>query len=770
MSAQKFEVTGQIKDADSNEPLVYSYVHALNESDSLMSACITDDNGYFKVPLDKGKYKFSFSQLGYTKDTTETFYINENQFLDVFKIMQNTNKLEEITVEANSHKNYFNKDEQIITSELKAGAAGSYDVLNKVQGLHYDHYNDKITVDNDENIIILVNNVEKSTDYVKSIAPERMKKVEIIRSPSGKYALEGYSAVLNIVLKDNYKGIDVSVRNQAMMNLLEENKSFVDINRGNASLNFTSNKVNTYYNFGIVYRNFKIPNTRKRYLSDGETLFYLPPDGNEKNININKRTYRNTAGADFFISPKHTISYEVSYNTTPLNNEAYTHSVINENNGTTGTWTSDIVNRSGSSTLNNSVFYIGKLNQRNQLNMNYTYSLHKTETQNYIEENAIQITELTNNSGNYSVFNAEFNHAFNEQLKFDLGYGNTINKQSNLFFNGTTDTELSQTEFQYSDLRNQAYTYLTYKPFSKLTLKGGLAAEQSTVEFDNTNVQFTTWLPHADISYKPIKMVSATLKYRSESNYPSINEINPFSTYGDVQLISTGNPNLKPEAENTLSVRINGMGGMVSAEPYYTFTDNLIINVISQTSEDVWLSSYQNAGQYVKKGVKANLTIPFGKSFIWQNSADFYWEDITYKGENRDLNDWNCSSTLVYQHKKSKTTAGFVYQNHLVKELSWEGYDYSYNDYWAVMVQKPFFKEQLNVMLFYMLPIDFMASFEQGSYFNTGFYEETNNADISILKNLLLFRVTYRFSKGKEFKRIEKNIEIDNTEGGGGLF
>ena len=92
----------------------------------------------------------------------------------------------------------LDKEVELVTAKMRTGAANTSDVLDRIKGLSYDRYNNSIKVDGDDNVIILVNGLEKNQEYIKNLSPDRIKEVEVIRNPSGRYALEGYSAIINV--------------------------------------------------------------------------------------------------------------------------------------------------------------------------------------------------------------------------------------------------------------------------------------------------------------------------------------------------------------------------------------------------------------------------------------------------------------------------------------------------------------------------------------------------------------------------------------------
>jgi hypothetical protein len=49
---------------------------------------------------------------------------------------------------------------------MRKGAGDTKDVLSRVKGVDYDRYNNKIKVNNEDNIIILVNGLEKDQEYI----------------------------------------------------------------------------------------------------------------------------------------------------------------------------------------------------------------------------------------------------------------------------------------------------------------------------------------------------------------------------------------------------------------------------------------------------------------------------------------------------------------------------------------------------------------------------------------------------------------------------
>lgn len=268
--------------------------------------------------------------------------------------------------------------------------------------------------------------------------------------------------------------------------------------------------------------------------------------------------------------------------------------------------------------------------------------------------------------------------------------------------------------------------------------------------------------PYADLQFKLNKSVNFKAKYRTSSTYPDASQTNPFTYVIDQTSIKTGNPNLKPELTHRFSLQTNIMEGFITIEPYYHYSSNMITEIGNLRNDGIFEYNVDNIGVYKNMGVEARLAFPLGKSIYLENSVDLFDNSITYQGKENRFKDWTMSSQLVYFKEKSGLVAGFQYQNNLRKYISAQGYGKGDNDFWIVFVQKPFLKKRLSVMLLYFTPITWGVDFNQGGFIKTETYSETKNYDISLLKNIVMLEVHYRFNKVKSVTKIDKKANEDS--------
>jgi len=763
------EISGQVKDNLTKKGLEFCSIAAYNSKDSLITGSVTNDNGFFSIFLESGVYYFTFSYIGYKTDTTEAMYVTEKKFIGVFKLSQDEKLLKEFAVKSNAYDNQLDKDVQIVTEKLKSGTTNTKEVLDKMNGVDYDRYNNSIKVDNDTKVMILVDGLEKDQEYVKNLSPDRLKKIEVIRDPGGRYALEGYSAVINIILKKDYQGTEFYLDQRVMLDPDAQNKKHIFIQNGTSgTLNYVYNKVNLYGKYSNNYNNFNMPSTDKQEYSGGLIIDKKPAD-ETLNTTVNELYNEYTFGADYYLNPKHTISFESNVTTQPshqnIAEEKYNVEYL-FNGNLIDKFTTESKNKSKSTSSYNTLFYVGNFDDKNSINSNFTFSNYSSDYINtYKEDSVFKRIETGTNKKNSTAFYLDFTHTFNSKSNLQLGYGNTWQQLNN---NYTVESVVSN--FEYSDIRNKLFAYYSWQNGKKLGIKIGCAGETSSPNSDGQKHSYLIAQPYADVKYKASKIIDFKMKYRSASNYPNISQTNPFTYVLDQYSIRTGNPNLRPEVTHKVSLETNILQGLMSIEPYYNFSGNYITEIGTLRTDSIFEYSYSNIGKYKNYGVQANLTIPFGKSLFLQSNFDLSKSSIEFESITNNVNNFTLSNQLIYVREKSGLVVGFQYQKGLTKYITAQGYNKGNNDYWITFVQQPFFKKKLSLTLVYFTPITWGVDFMQGNYIHTGNYTETRNYDISFLKNIFLVELTYRFNKGKSVIKTEKNIERKSEKSNKGVL
>jgi len=776
---QAFSISGQLKDAETKEKISYGRVVVLNQKDSVITGGLTDEDGFYQFQLNPGYYKISFPVLGYQSDTLDVGVIYQETFLGVTQLQKGDKELDEFKVNVAGTRNDFNKDVHVVTDKLKNGSNDTKDVLDKISGLNYDRYEGTISVDNDKNIIILVNGVEKNYDYIKNLAPDRLLRVEVIRDPGGRYGVEGYSAIVNIILRNDYKGSEFFFKANPLFDL--DTKDINDLlitNQFYLSYNYTYNKVNLYGIANQGYNYFPITISNDTRFGDSLRIEERPiSDRNNSVISMLNTNY--TVGVDYNISPTQTLSLESSLTALPRGFDKnsfdystqlfYNDSLVDEYDFLTTTDSRRLVSYS-------SLFYVRKFRQNDELNVNFTYSHFNQDAEtNTIQSGIYNRLETGKNIKNNTRFNAEYSREINPTWNLQIGYGNSYKGLNNQF--DVTQTILSdssqfqlENNFAFNDFRHKAYSYASWRRNAKLGVKFGLATELSQPESEGTRFTYLIYQPLVDIAYSPSKNFNASLKLRTDSRYPNISEVNPFQSQVNPFAFSTGDPTIKPTTIQRLSLRMNLLQGLASLEPYYHFSNNYIAQTGEIRTDGLFQYQAGNVDFYENRGLKANLTIPFGKQLFLQNDFNFYTSKIRDNSTSIEVSDWSANSKLLYVVDSTNTVLGLIYQKENVKRINGLGYSRGNVDFWLAFVQKPIFKQRGSIMLGYFLPVNFGMNYNQGSYQESGAYSVDNFVDVELIKNMFIVEFNFRFNKGKKVKKKDKDVQMESEGGGGGIF
>ena len=656
------EISGQVKDNSTKEALIFSTISVYNLSDSLITGGVTDDNGFFSIPLHGGSYNLVSSYVGFQPDTLNINVQGENEFLGTIKLDPDKSELKEVEIKASTSKFTIDKDVQLVTTKMRAGSANTSDLLERMKGIAYDRYNNSIKVDGDDNIILLVNGLEKNQEYIKSLSPDKLKEVEIVRNPSGRYALDGYSAIVNVIIKDDYEGTEVYVENMAMFDTDTKEAKPLPINNFSLSYNYTYNKLNIYAKVDNDYSSVKVLGESIQESNNGYVIENTPLGG-KPNLGTNNLNNNYTIGADYYINPKQTISYESNIGAFPSSRQITNHSydVAHYKDGiVTDNYKSEMVNNSSTKDLSNSLFYIYKIDYKTQINADFTHLKYTDEYSNSISQsNGFERYETGINKKDYTKFYLELNHNISENSSIMAGYGNTWRQLDNNFTVKTTPLSVNDfisdtSNFSLTETRHKLYAYYSLKMSDVIRFKIGAATEYSHPKAGELDKTYVIYQPHLDFDIAAHESVHIKLKYRAYSKYPTIKESTPFIHMIDPYTMEKGNPLLEPELTHRVSTKFRIMNGLLTLEPYYEYSNNKINRTIISLNENVLEYSYDNVGKYISQGIKGDITIPlFKQSLIIQSSFDFFKSSITYNGKNNNIKDWVMNTQMLYICKQT---------------------------------------------------------------------------------------------------------------------
>ncbi len=775
-SRKEVTISMKVKDANNRETLPAVLVVLTNLEDSARVFLTTDDNGIATFKLKPGRWHATLKLVGY-KDTTFVIDASEDVFLGTIYLIPVSKQLKEVEVKVSASEQSADKTTFLVTKALKENTTTARDVLQKLPGIQYNPLDDAFMVDNNPNILILVNGMEKSEEYVKNIPPDRILKIEIIRDPTGRYGLEGYSAIINIILRDDYVGYDFSYSGMVAYSPFLKGVPYkVPFAFSGISGSYSYNK-NTVY--ASVYSWMPRPprielDSTHMYIDSTITMYYynIPP-ANKPINNIGKVWgMRASVGFDHIPHPGQILSIELSHRrdiqpTVFQGDWIFKDSSIWYLPASQLTFVSVNLDTFSRNTLsysqsNGITGYVKtQPNKTNTLVFDLRFQKGSSNNDNLFRTGNLKREEQIINQTTRWRAIMEWERKFIDNLSSLVGIGIHRRKESGKFMFHTYINDIhdrSDTiQTNMSLVRLQTYAYLTYSLKKKWTFKGGTAFEYYDYSVDTMRVSLSVFQPALDILWKFHKILSLRLRYRVNFRYPTIRELLPSTIAINPFTLQTGNPNLKPYYINRISLQLGAYGGRARIEPYFQWANNYITNSIDTISGFRVVLKPVNAGQFKRYGINTAIPIPLGKKLFALINFDIYKEVLQIDNVALSLSDFTSFFMISYTFMNRKLSVGLMQINSVSRNLTATGFKMGgerHADMWIFFLRSFWLERRLSVGISYIPPLKLLgADYAFITYDDLGTVKRWSVTDIVPTRNSFAFRVSYSFSKGEIKKR-----------------
>ena len=252
-SIKQFNVFGKIIDSESGEALEYATITILNpEENNVITGGITDSNGVFNIPTDKGNYNILVEYISFKNYTIENLNVNENKDLGVISLIIDVESLDTVEIIAEETTVEIKLDKKIYTvgQDLTVRGGNAGDVLDNIPSVSVDLEGNILLRGNDA-ARILINGKPSSlvgidSKFLQQLPSDAIEKVEVITSPSARYEAQGSGGIINIILRKNKKlGLNGS---------LSSNIGYPERTGLSSNLNYRNGKVNFFNSSGFSDR------------------------------------------------------------------------------------------------------------------------------------------------------------------------------------------------------------------------------------------------------------------------------------------------------------------------------------------------------------------------------------------------------------------------------------------------------------------------------------------------------------------------------------
>ena len=759
--SQNSSLKGSVFD-ENGSPLPFANILVYNTDNQIQNGLLTAEDGSFIIePLQTGSYTINISFIGYTTYSQKIEIIDRNILLPQIDLKKDSITLDGITV-IGYRKLIRNKEGKITLNvdNSKLSLLPSTNMLMSFVPGIIQKGESFTVVGRGTPLIYIDRRIVKDMSQISSLQPEKIKSITVDRNPSAKYDGE-YNSIVHINTKKTKErtfsiqyaqggGIGGELGHSEQVNINHSTEKWTNFLSYKFKQNKTAEDIDVF-----------------QYVVTNEILQHNSFNSKTKS---NKDLHNLVFGSNVKLSDHHTLDVQYFFNTS---NNKYDVEGLEMFSGVDN-YNLDVLSNGQCRNITNTanLNYQWEIDSMNTLNLYADYSNIQNQNNELVENSSLANSQIDKydikNISHFDTysFRGEYETSIASKFQFNLGANITsINSNINSHINQTALNTNESTRLKERTI--SLYTTLK-RDINRYSIEAGVRAEFNRSEYSTNSFSvfekpriLNNILPSLSISYDASSKVQLYLNYTNKINRAKFSELNPSIEYLSSALYQQGNPELKPELNNTIEVggtfcnKLNvsiGYSAYKNTVAYIiepsagdeTYLLNRPININKSSSLDLNASYYFMIKKW-QSNIMGNISIPF--------------MEYRYLGKNisNNLPQLQLINTNMYFLSPTIFFAcNFVAQNrynYLNSEFS-----PTYNLILAANLM--LFKGKLNLTIFAndLLNKSQSNTLSQWKNVSTGQTIQTNNRIIglSIKLNINKFRSTFRRNESNEnsLKRI----------------
>lgn len=755
---QKLSITGQLKDQKSIQTVAFATVAIRRTSDSTFITGVASNNdGEFSLEnINKGSYCLLISAIGY-EHVAMTIYIKDNYNTGVIFLQPKTVALGEVVVagERVKAKAEAAKTTFFMNKKLYDASNNGVDMLSYIPGVQVDIMKN-ISFEGSQQIVIQVDGKERDRNFLSQLNARQIDKVEVINTPGSRYDAD-VTGVINIILKkEKLAGIEGHIHLEVPTS---ESEIYVF---PDYSFNYSFGKLNLFTSYDGDLSYFNITETSYRNFQDSGGITEITSD---QVIRQKYWSHRFHFGLDYNFNEKNQLNLYAYYNPYSSEHDGNVTMQIEGSKFGDQSWSA----LKQDADINFSAFYT--LNYKHVFNkpgreitfdLSY-FNFRAVNSTTYITTDSVadnypaKQVNTVNPYQNSLIFKMDYTLPVTEKLKIDAG----IKAKSQFLEDRQSD------QFKYEERIFSLYTAISYS-FSKYTLSGGLRAERSTSGLINSfNNNYFVLLPNATINYKLSSKQNIKLSYNRTVSRPNIYELNPYASSDDPNSFRSGNPDLKSEFRQNLSIDYSKNVGnnYISLRVFYLDRSEAINRYTFINDSGIFETRVANLGNIHGYGIQMAGALKLHKA-IALNPFLKLTEIFTTCGNLAKQYDIHNRRGLAFESGLSAiatfkydivASLQFLYNSPLIQIQT-----KSFSDALYIVSLGKTFNQKFKVGISSALPLLKTFTYHGEEIKGANFYSYSNG-NIRLSAVPLWLKFTYTFNSGKMLNRFATNKEdIDN--------
>lgn len=739
---------GKVLSADDSAPLPYATI-MLKDNDKIIAIAVTDDNGEYSISTPFLPTDIQVSFIGF-ETINRKIGVNNKQ-PEIFYLKRSSVGLGEARISANTIKQDVDRTTYLITNEMRESATHAFELLDKIPKLRVDRANNTVKTGNDGTVLLLVDGLQQSEDYIRNISSERVLKMEIVHEPSGRFVAENYSVIVNYILKKDYTGYDINAANSALFNPAGTNgNDWLMSEQPEIDLTYTKDNFSVYAHYDYKKTNLNL--SHYRFVRSGDfSPEYVRTENtsldNPSDIYSNRKNHV-VAGINYYIKPNHILSFQNDYIFSDESTEnRYQISKNPESLPVDVIYNDTTTTKLKDKDYKGTVSYKGFINDNIQLYSDISYNRYSDDVDNYYRQQlTFKERNIFKEHKNQLAFNMEGNFRITPSLSLNAGYSNNWREYG-------SNSSAGEQFIDYNEFRNKIFAYTVFNLSPQFQAKICASIEHiRTKSINYRNSQFI-FQPHVQVNYVPDNDINVNMSYMTNSDNPTLSQLSIMPLTLDTIVNQIGNPELKTSVNHVFSARFSYKDRLYFKAGYIYSPDALCETIekinkrIYNTFDNIKIQEYSFQLDYIQ---------PFLNDFNLKSSLIYYFDKAEYNGINNKVDGWIIDAAIDYYNREKEFGLQVGYRKGMSKKIMWQGYKMINNDKWEITAKKHLLNKQLSVMLSYIPPIDWGVRYKQERNIETSIFEEKSYLNMKTFRNTLFLKIQFRFNKGKVRKNTEQ--------------
>ncbi len=702
---------------------------------------ITSNNYY------TGFYQLRISAVGY-ETLIDTVSLNKEHtlLLDTIFLPPSQVLLDDIMIVAEriKAKTDAGKTTFFVNQNMQNASNNGTDILKLIPGVSVD-IRQNIALEGSQNIIILVNGVERDKSFISQLHSGSIDKIEVINTPPSKYDAD-ITGVLNIILN---KQMDKGIEGHLYVEIPTSDSEIYLF--PNYSLGYSRNKLNLYTSYNGELSYFNIKESYNRTIHNNIDINEII---SSQDIRQQYWSHRFHFGFDYFLNDRNQFNFYSFYN--PYSNEHSGDVQLQTFGNTPESW--------------GAIKEDKDMNHRSFYSLYYKHSFDKASDHelsadvHYYNFNGENITTYSNAATGYNQVNT--NKPLQNSAGIKIDYALPINDNLKLFagvqskFNELKNK--SSEQFRYNEETYAAYSGANFN-IAKFEFQLGLRYEEHFSVLADSDRKINGLMPNATINYGFSSSQNLRLSYRRSISYPQLYLLNPVITISDPLTMNYGNPYLNPVLHNNLRLEHSKRfeNSFVSTSLFYNRSDNVINNLTWINENGIFETQRNNLGDIYQVGVQVSGSLSITQR-VGLNPYVRLFEIYT------------TPNSLALHHNVSKNNEfayelGFsayaVFNRDIIASVFFQYaspiYNLQYSDYTSALyflsLEKSF-GNGFKTGVVSGLPLARTFTYH-GAEMQNGNFDSRSEGNIIMSAVPVWFKVSYQFATGRKIAKINRASE-----------